>query len=94
VLSLGGFVVPDRRGLGLIGEVKAFAARHFLAQGYRRMVGVVSADNSASLKAFSRLGAKPLETLTRARIGRINLVWRSRALPRAFGRDRPLIVTL
>jgi len=76
VLSVGGFVTPRFRGQGLLGSMKGFAARHFIAEGYRRNVSVVDAGNRASLKAHRSIGAYPTARLWRVRIGRLVIVSR------------------
>jgi L-amino acid N-acyltransferase YncA len=92
VFSTGAFVIPERRGGGITADIKSFAARHYAGQGYRRMVSVVNARNTASIRAHRRVGAAPLGTLRRARIGDINMVWQHGRLPQ-IGRQ-PFVVTL
>lgn len=84
VFSVGGFVVPERRGQRIRGDMKRFAARHFVEQGYQRMVSVVDVTNTASLRSNANLGSVPLATLTRIRVGKLNLVCDGRA-PRHVG---------
>ncbi|WP_187969596.1 GNAT family N-acetyltransferase [Aquibium microcysteis] len=74
VLAMGGLVVPEHRGRHLLADIKGFAARAFLDQGYVRMVSVVETRNTASLRAHARIGAVALATLTRIRLGRLDLV--------------------
>lgn len=94
-LSMGGFVVPGKRGQRLLGDIKGFAARHFLAEGYRRNISVVHSDNRASLRSHSALGAIPLTTLRHARIGKLRLVAQDGGRPRVmWGSKEPFVVAV
>jgi len=94
VYSSSAFVLPERRGQRLIADMKRFAARDFVAQGYRRMISVVRAGNEASMKAHARVGAVPLLTLTRVRMGSLILVWQGRSLRQVSWGIRPFTVTV
>jgi hypothetical protein len=94
-LSMGGFVVPEKRGQRLLGDMKGFAARYFLAEGYRRNISVVHSDNRASLRSHSAVGAIPLTTLRHARIGKLRLVAQDGGIPRVmWGNKQPFVVTV
>ena len=54
------FVDPRYRGRRYIVALKAFAAREYLAAGYRRMVSVVRLRNTASIRAHRYAGARPI----------------------------------
>jgi L-amino acid N-acyltransferase YncA len=91
VFSVGGFVVPERRGQRIRGDMKRFAARHFVEQGYQRMVSVVDTTNTASLRANANLGSVSLATLTRARVGKLNFVWEDQALRHVGWGSQPFV---
>ncbi len=80
VFAMGGLVAPDKRGRHLLADIKGFAARGLVERGYRRMISLVEAGNEASMKAHARVGAVPLATLTRVRVGRLELVWKDWSL--------------
>jgi L-amino acid N-acyltransferase YncA len=84
VLSTASFVVPERRRRRVFVSIKRFAAEYFAHQGYRRIISLVEAGNEPSIRAHRRIGAVCRTTLTRARIGKLKLVWQGAEL-RHFG---------
>jgi GNAT superfamily N-acetyltransferase len=92
VFAMGGLVAPERRGRNLLADIKGFAARDFATRGYGRMISLVEAGNVASMKAHARIGAVPLATLTRVRVGRLELVWISRSLQHVRWGHRPFVL--
>ena len=91
VFAMGGFVAPESRGRHLLADIKGFAARAFLDQGYVRMISLVDARNEASLRAHAHVGAVPLATLTRLRVGRLELVWKDRSFGHFHRGPRPFV---
>jgi len=89
VCSVGGFVIPERRGQRIRGDMRCFAARYFFEQGYQRMIGVVDATNTASLRSNATSGTDRFATLTRVRIGKLIVVWQGRALRHVRWGARP-----
>ena len=94
VFSVGGFVIPERRGRRIRGDMKRFAARHFFEQGYQRMISVVEATNTPSIRSNASVGALPLITLTRVRIGKLILVWQGSALRHVRWTREPFVVSV
>jgi hypothetical protein len=93
-MSLGGFVVPEKRGQRLLGDIKGFAARHFAAEGYRRNISVTRSDNGSTLRAHAAIGAKPVMSVRRARIGKLSIIAKDGGFPRVlWGNDQPFVVT-
>jgi RimJ/RimL family protein N-acetyltransferase len=92
-LSFGGFVVPERRGRRLLGDLKGFAARHFAAEGYRRNISVVHSDNRSSLRAHAAIGATPVMSVRRARIGKLSIAAKDGGVPRVLW-GTPFVVTV
>lgn len=91
----GGYVVPEKRGHRLLADIKGFAARHFAAEGYRRNISLVDADNQSSIKAHTTIGARPLMVFRRTRVGKISLVLKDhRPTHLTWGDKRPFAVTL
>jgi hypothetical protein len=60
VMASNGFVDPAFRGLRYLAAIKAFAAREFLASGYRRMVSFSRWRNIASKRAHYYAKAHPI----------------------------------
>lgn len=79
VFAMGSYVLPEHRGRHLLADIKGFAARSLVEGGLDRMFSVVETGNAASLRAHARVGAVPLATLTRVRIGGLDLVWTGRS---------------
>jgi RimJ/RimL family protein N-acetyltransferase len=94
VFGMGALVVPERRGQRLLPDIKGFAARDFVERGYRRMISLVDARNEASIRAHARVGAVPLATLTRVRIGKLVFVWKGWALHHVRWGPQPFVVTV
>jgi RimJ/RimL family protein N-acetyltransferase len=93
-LSMGGFVVPAKRGRQLIGDMKGYAARHFHAEGYRRNISVVRSGNRASVRAHAAIGATPLISLWHARIGKLRLIAPGNLLARVMWGKQTFVVTV
>lgn len=94
VVAMGGFVIPERRGQSILPDIKGFAARDFMQRGYCRMISWADAKNEASIKSHARVGAIPLATLTRLRIGKLVLVWNGGSLPQFRWGSRPFVITV
>jgi GNAT superfamily N-acetyltransferase len=60
VMASDAFVDPAFRGLRYLAAIKAFAAREFLAAGYRRMVSFSRWRNVSSKRAHGHARARPL----------------------------------
>jgi hypothetical protein len=60
--------------------MRRFAARYFSEQGYQRMIGVVDANNTASIRSNASSGTDRFATLTRIRIGKLIVVWQGGVL--------------
>jgi len=93
VVAMGGFVAPERRGRHLLPDIKGFAARDFAQRGYCRMISWVDSRNAPSIRSHTRVGAVPLATLTRIRIGRLALLWKGWSLPQVRWGSRPFVIT-
>ena len=95
VFSSSAFVAPERRGQGLLGAMRGFAARHFAELGYRRNLSLVDTSNEASTRANARIGSVPLLTLTRVRLGSLMLVWQGHRLRHIdWGRKQPYVLSV
>jgi GNAT superfamily N-acetyltransferase len=78
------FTHPDYRGRGLLGACLAEAMRHYARRGCRGFVTVIERGNVRSLKAFGRVGFRPVgHALTCRRLPK-RRVWNSQGCQR-FG---------
>ena len=75
ILAMYGFVRPERRGQQVLAGIKAFAARHYIRHGYGRMISMVRASNTPSIRAHANLGAASQFVVTRFRLGSLMIVW-------------------
>jgi L-amino acid N-acyltransferase YncA len=91
VCSVGGFVTPESRGQRIRGDMRRFAAHYFVERGYQRMIGVVDATNTASLRSNASSGTAQVATLTRVRMGKLIVVWQGAALRHVRGESRPFV---
>jgi hypothetical protein len=81
VMASNAFVEPAFRGLRYLAAIKAFAAREFLAIGYRRMVSFSRWRNVASIRAHRYARAHPLFRIIILRgPSQIRLVWTNDSL--------------
>ena len=94
VFAMGALVVPERRGQRLFPDIRGFAARDFVEQGYQRMISLIDVRNEASINAHARFGAVPLATLDGELIGKLALVWKGWALHHVHWGTQPFVITV
>src|SRR5262249_39742094 len=74
------FTRPRERGQQLLALVTNLALREYLAADYAACVAYVESNNFSSLRAFSRLGARPIGRVLLVKLGRFSIVRPSRGL--------------
>jgi GNAT superfamily N-acetyltransferase len=95
ILARYAFVIPEYRGRGILGLMKGCVTRQLEPHGYRRLISLVATRNRASLQAQAHVGAVPLSTVFRVRMGKLILAWEARNIRQArFVQAKPLVVTI
>ena len=70
------YVMPSHRGHQTVARLKAFTARSFMSEGYKRLLSTVDDSNIASMKAHAFVGARKAAVLRIIKLHRYRAVFR------------------
>jgi GNAT superfamily N-acetyltransferase len=82
VYQYDSYTTPDARGLGIAAQRVGWMARHFQAQGARRLLAVVWPGNPAAFRPLEKAGYRRAGAIHALRLGRWRPIFHTRTRSR------------